>query len=434
MARVLTEAAVRRFRATGKRRAIRDGGARSLYLLIQPSGFKSWAMFFRRAGGRAVKLTLGPVDLSGRRPDAEPTIGAPLSLVAARRLAATVHHDRALGRDPHAIARSRRSATSFAAAAREFVEEHARPRTRRWRDTAALLGLGRDDLEPVAGGLAERWADRDVASITADDVHAVVEEARRVGVPGTTPRRSTPSDVRGRALARALSPMLGWLARARRISANPVRDVHPPPLPRPRDRALTDAEVAALWRATEARDPYGAAIRLLLLTGCRLNEVARLRWDEVADDGASINLPATRTKNHRAHVVPLSAPARALVAGRPRIAGCPYVFTTGGRAAIAAFSRRKRALDAAMPGVAPWRIHDLRRTCATGMARGGVPPHVVEACLNHVSGAKAGIAGVYNVYAYAEEKRAALAKWGDHVAEVVRVARRRRRSQTRVNA
>jgi integrase len=188
-----------------------------------------------------------------------------------------------------------------------------------------------------------------------------------------------------------------------------------PPAPAARDRVLTDAEVGQVWRACGASgEPFGSAVRLLLLTGCRLNEVAGMRTPELSDDGATWTIPGERTKNGRAHVVPLSPQAREVLAGVLRISDS-LVFTTNGRTPVSGWSKVKRRLDRAAE-IPSWRLHDLRRTAATGMAELGVPPHVVEAALNHVSGARAGVAGTYNRAAYAAEKRAALERWGAHVA------------------
>jgi integrase len=161
-------------------------------------------------------------------------------------------------------------------------------------------------------------------------------------------------------------------------------------------------------------------LKPLLLTGCRLNEVAAMTRGELSDDGATWTIPSSRTKNKRAHVVPLPPLARAIIAGvKPIASAASYVFTTNGRSAISGWSAIKKVLDAAMGATSPWRLHDLRRTAATGMADIGIPPHIVEAALNHVSGAKAGVAGTYNRAAYANEKRAALERWALHIERLV---------------
>ena len=173
---------------------------------------------------------------------------------------------------------------------------------------AALLGLRypKDGGAPTEsrGGLAQRWSDRDVRSIDGHDVFTVVDEARRVGVPGCAIRKEGISESRGRELHSALSSMLGWLHRNRIVGANPAAGVHRPQPGSPRDRVLTDAEIKKLWRACETiTPPFGAIFRLCLLTGCRLNEVAGMRREELSDDGAW-TIPSSRTKNKVTHVSP----------------------------------------------------------------------------------------------------------------------------------
>jgi integrase len=170
------------------------------------------------------------------------------------------------------------------------------------------------------------------------------------------------------------------------------------------------------WAASEsASKPFDAILKMLLLTGCRLNEVAGLRWTELSEDWDTWTIPGVRTKNHRPHVVPLPPLARALLGKVPRIEGSPFVFTTTGHSPVSGWSKTKARLDAVMEPDKPWRLHDLRRTAATGMADLGIHPHIVEASLNHVSGAKASVAGTYNRAAYTQEKKAALERWAAHI-------------------
>ena len=194
---------------------------------------------------------------------------------------------------------------------------------------------------------------------------------------------------------------------------------------------LTASEIRWLWSACDTvGEPFGRLVKLLLLTGARLNEVARMTRGELSADDATWALAGTRTKNKRPHVVPLAPLVRKLLTGTPQIVGqSGYVFTTTGEAPVSGFSKAKRQIDAAMlaaakkePGgqvsIPSWRLHDLRRTCATGMAELGIAPHIVEAALNHISGARAGVAGTYNRAAYAEEKRTAFERWAMHVLSV----------------
>jgi integrase len=183
-----------------------------------------------------------------------------------------------------------------------------------------------------------------------------------------------------------------------------------------RDRVLTDSELVAVWSAAEQMGwPYGHAIRLLILTAARREEIWQLRWDEIHGD--EIRLPGPRTKTgHKTgqmHIIPISSAALRLLQSVPRFASSDYVFGSS-KPAAGNWAYAKRRLDA-IAQIAPWRIHDLRRTTATGLERLGTPLQVTEAILGHVSGSKSGIVGIYQRHSFAAEKRAALEKWGEQV-------------------
>jgi integrase len=158
-------------------------------------------------------------------------------------------------------------------------------------------------------------------------------------------------------------------------------------------------------------------LQLLLVTGARLNEVAGMRRDELAAGGLW-TIPGSRAKNHRQHVVPLPPLAQAILAGVPAVESTDLVFTLSGRL-LTGFSRVKAALAAHMGAVPPWRIHDLRRTCATGMQALKVRTEVIERCLNHLCGSYRGVAGIYQRDALSDEVAAAFALWAAHVHQVV---------------
>jgi integrase len=207
----------------------------------------------------------------------------------------------------------------------------------------------------------------------------------------------------------ALSTMFNWAIReGYDLVANPVTGTNRPKGAAQRERVLTNEELAAVWR-TCRDDDFGRIVRLLMLTGQRRNEVGHMAWDELAGDVWTI--PASRTKNKRTHVIPLTPLALSLLGGLPTNAS-GRIFTIG------SWSRTKARLDAAL-GLPRWCLHDLRRTAATGMADLGVLPHVVEAVLNHLSGTRAGVAGIYNRARYSEEVRDALQRWSAHVAKIV---------------
>jgi hypothetical protein len=191
--KALTAAAVQKLSPGERRIEVPDGGCPGLRLIIQPGGHKSWALRFRRPDGRTGKLTLGPVDL-GNEMEGEPAIGAPLTLAAARRLAADIMRQRAFGRDVISDVMSakrrrktdheQRTTQGFAAAAHWFVTEYAKPQLRSWDTSARLLGFKPSTLEPMTNGLAQRWRDKLVIDVTADDVHDLVAEIRTKGTPG----------------------------------------------------------------------------------------------------------------------------------------------------------------------------------------------------------------------------------------------------------
>jgi integrase len=431
----LTALAVANYKPRATRRMVRDIEARSLFLVVHPTGTKSWQMRFRTTGGRIGKITLGPVDLSGRELKGDPQLNQPLTLAAARSLAASVHRQRALGRDPIADARAqaarRRHAAvegeknTFGVCAKDYVEKHASKKIRRWRELSRLLGLQPTDegLAVIAGGLAQRWGDRPATEIDGHDVHAVVSETRERGAPGLQRRADGQTETRAYAMHSCLSGMFRWLLRHRRVERNPCTDVHRPDMPANRERKLSDEEIVAFWRATdEVGGPCASVLQLLLLTGCRREEIARLRRDELSAN--QIALPPGRTKNHRAHVVSLSPLAQQIIAGVPRVVGCPFVFSNNGRTAVSGWSKIKARLDASMEKrgaapIPPWRIHDLRRTCASGMQKLGVRAEVIERCLNHLSGSFRGVAGIYQRDPMTDECAAALLRWSQHVAGLV---------------
>lgn len=228
----------------------------------------------------------------------------------------------------------------------------------------------------------------------------------------------------------ALSSLFSWLRRNRRVDGNPCAGVPRPAKAEERDRVLSNAEIIWFWKASDmVGEPFGALLKLLLVTGCRLREVAGMARSELNDDWTVWNLPSSRTKNKKPHTLLLPPLARELIASVKGKADSNLIFSTTGVTPVSGWSRMKRRLDKAMLAVArkekhdefiePWRLHDLRRTAATGMAEIGIAPHIVEAVLNHISGAKASVAGVYNRAAYATEKKAALETWGRHLMSLL---------------
>jgi integrase len=189
-----------------------------------------------------------------------------------------------------------------------------------------------------------------------------------------------------------------------------------------RERALSDAELRAIWPAL-GEGHFGCILTLLILTGARATEIGSLRWSEVNLDEAVIKLPPERVKNSREHVIPLSDTAATILAAQPRRAGRDLVFGIG-QGGFDGFSPAKRSLDARIAAargtpLPHWVIHDLRRSAATGMAELGIASEVIEAVLNHISGSRRGVAGIYNRSRLEAQKRRALDQWAQHLRDVI---------------
>ena len=452
--RALTDAVIKKCKPDKTRQRIRDGGVQSLFLIIEPSGVRSFEMRFRRPDGRPAKIRLGRYDPTKKEIKGAPVVGQPLTLAAARALAADILRRRRLGEDiigEHKAARhcqrtaiKGRDGSTFGAVVRDYMREYAQKETRNWRETGRLLGLHyavgattKDKPGERKDGLAARWGDKDVRAIDAHLIWQAVDEAKRFGIPGIAARNKGLSEARARALFVALSSLFKWLHKERRVITNPALGAYYPETAKVRDRVLSRDEIRWLWAATETVDaprvtgapkPFKPILRLLLLTGSRLNEVAGMTRCELHDDG-TWHLPGARTKNGKPHVVALSPLARDLIA-TIRDKGSDFVFTTNGQTPVSGWNRMKRRLDAIMLALAKkekgsratipaWRIHDLRRTAVTGMAELGIRPDVIELAINHVSGHRGGIAGVYNRSELWNERREALEQWSRHVQVLV---------------
>jgi integrase len=413
--KILTAAGIAKLKPASIRREISDAGTTGLRLVVQPSGYKSWMVRWKR-NGRQAKIFLGPLSLHDDV-ESTPKIGTPLTLRAARLLASQLNHERHSGVDVVAdrqrlkLELAARGQATFAQAAQDFAEQHVKRNTIHWDETLRILGL-EPDLSLIKRGLAERWRDRAISEITADEIFMMIEEAREKGTPGLEKRKKGPAESRARKMHRTLSKMFAWLQEKRRIAANPVEGLATPATPRARDRVLTSEEVIRFWRAADAEATFGPMLKVLLLTGQRLSEVTGIRKSEIA--GEIWTIPSSRTKNKLAHDVLLAPIVRDLL---PE-SGHDLYFTTTGTTPISGLSKVKNRIDAPM-GIPKWSLHDLRRTAATGMADLGVAPHIIEAVLNHISGHKAGVAGTYNRAKYSDEKKAALKRWAAHVEGLV---------------
>jgi integrase len=212
----------------------------------------------------------------------------------------------------------------------------------------------------------------------------------------------------------ALSAFFSWCVTEGLLETNPVTGTAKVNEGGSRDRILSGDELRQLWHAL-GDGRFADLVRLLLLTGQRRNEIGALAWSEVDLAKGMIVLGPERTKNKRKHELPLSRQACAILERRPRRNSSGFLFSDV--QGYKDWDSAKIRLDKRLH-IADWHIHDLRRTCATGMAELGTQPHIIEAVLNHASGHKAGVAGIYNRAKYSDEMRSALQKWADHLDQI----------------
>jgi integrase len=381
-----------------RRLELPDGALPGFYLVVQPSGAKSWAVRYR-VDGKPKKFTLGPYPR--------------LSLGDAREQGRTALRLASEGRDPAALrTTAEREADSiirlrFGAVVAEFIERYAKPRNRTWPETERLLTKA--DLAP--------WQERDLRSISRQEILFLLDRMVERGAP-----------IQANRLVAALRRFFGWAVERGLLDASPIASMKPPSAEAHRDRVLSDEELRAIWLAAdEIGYPFGRAVQLMILTGQRRSEVLEAEWREIDLERGLWSIPRERAKNGSGHVVPLAPVAIDLIRNLPRIgARQTFLFTTNGNTPFSGVSKSVERLSALANKnhysdleSAPWRLHDLRRTFATGCARLGVPLHVVEKCLNHTSGTFGGIVAVYQRHDFLEERRQALSVWSEHIARRV---------------
>ena len=231
-----------------------------------------------------------------------------------------------------------------------------------------------------------------------------------------------------------LKKMLAWAEDRGDIASSVMEKMAPPAKDGKRDRVLKGQELKAVWLASDKLgEPFGPFVKMLMLTGQRLREVAGMHWSEVDLDKAEWIIPAARSKNDRDHLCPISPQVVDMLKARfpDKKKRKGLIFTTTGKTPVSGFSKAKVALDRDIAAVLakrgegelkalnPWVFHDLRRSFSTGAQSMGFAMEVVEACLNHVSGKRGGLASIYQLYEYQAEKAAVFSAWGRHVAALI---------------
>lgn len=373
-------------------------------LRVTDKGAKSWVAMYRM-GNRKHRLTLG----------AYPKI----KLGAARDLARNAFRAVGEGLDPGAAKQAgRRAPDTVDSVVDEFIHRHLEAQKR----SPSYIKETRRIFEKH---VLLRWRGRDIKSITRRDVLDLLDTIADAGAPVMANRTLS-----------AVRKLFNWAISRDIIEASPVSRVGKPGAETKRERALSDGEIRRLWTALDTLAyPFGFFLKFALVTAQRKGEIASLRWSDIDGTLRTWELAAAGTKGDRAHAVPLSPLAWAILDDVPRIG--EFVFTTRGDRPLGGFSKAKQRLDrmlaeggANQPSGSgnavsqtpsePWTIHDLRRTAATGMGRLGVSRFIIGRVLNH---ADRSVTGIYDRHEYLNEKRQALEAWGNHLGNLVERAR-----------
>lgn len=368
-----------------------DGKLPGFGVRVSSNGLKVFYLTYRLAG-QSRRMILGRYpykSLAAARAEAHTAIG---------QITSGIDPQRVVSDEPVPAGRS----LTFARALDQFVQlycsQHNRPSTA--AETERVL---RSVFLPD-------WQNRDLLAISRQDILGILDAIVARGAPSTAIHAYA-----------AIRKFFTWCVERDLVEISPCLHLKPPAKKHSRERVLIDDEIVKLWKASrEIGYPFGAIFQLLLLTGQRRGEVVGMRWTEIDLKQGVWTIPGARTKNGKAHSVPLTPRVRAILKALPCFESA-FVFPARGKPEqpYSGYSKGKRELDA-LADLHEWTLHDLRRTAATGMAELGVPPHVVEKILNHSTGTFAGVAGVYNRFEYRSEMRSALRLWAAHIKKIIK--------------
>lgn len=393
----------------GKRAHLWDDTLKGFGVMVTPNGVRSYVVQYRMGGRESTTKTM----TLGHH-------GSPLTADIARSAAADALEKVRCGVDPKAereLVRKRESQAdllhrelAFSAYSEQFLVRHADGRLKTAKDIRSVF---RRDLIPFFG-------EQSLALIVRSDVTRCLDHvSKRSGSAANKAHKW-------------LHKMFNSAVDRGDITASPMLRMSKPHVERQRERFLSDQEIAAFWIACDTIGyPFGPMTQLLLLTGQRLREVAKMRWSEIDLPAAEWALPGTRTKNNVTNICPLNTLAVDLLSriARDHREESPFIFTTNQLTPVSGFSKAKLSIDAHMAKElgsesyfeAPelgWVMHDLRRTLATGCQALGIPIDHTEALINH-TGKQSGLVGIYQVHTYKAEKAAAMKKWGDRVGQII---------------
>lgn len=364
-----------------------DIGSPGFGVKVTPTGRKVFIVLYRTAGAssRLRKYTIGPY---GR-----------VTLHQARVVAQKIHTARLAGQDP-AAEKSEAKRRMVLDRVEDVLEAFITQRVSGNRSAREVSRMLRREI-------GSAWGSRSIHEISKRDVIDVVSAVEQRGAP-----------IAANKTLKAVKTFFRWCVGRALLNQSPADGIPLPAKEVPRDRVLSDEELACvIGAARQIGGVYGAIVEFLTLTGQRREEVARATWDEFDLEQRLWTLPTRRTKNGKLHIVHLTHESIAVLERMPRRG--EFVFSDSGGKFFQSFSRAKRELDK-LSSLKGWCLHDLRRTCVSGMARLGVAPHVADKILNHQGGTISGVVAVYQRHDFFVERKNALEQWSDHVFRIAR--------------
>ena len=385
----------------------------SFGLRVTANGVKSWIIMYRIEDSKRP----GKVKQQYRKVGSYPS----LSLAQAREVARGALKMAGQGIDPIKAKESEKRKVASIKTVREavktFIKRHAKQKNRSWREVERVFDVY----------VIPKMGDKPLPVITPGDIHDLLDPLMDAGHPYMANR-----------LFAHTRKFFNWCAERHWISETPMKNISRPADEEARDRILENDEIKSIWISCDTLGwPFGPYFKLLMLTGQRRNEVASMKWENLNFKDKLWTLPKEATKAKRQHEVPLSPMAIEILEAAPRDG--KYVFSTTGKTPISGFSRAKKRCDKKIATnqlkaagkkkwtdkelkqnlILAWRIHDLRRTVASGMAEISIAPHVIEKVLNHSTGQISGVAAVYNRHTYLREKTDALNAWARALDAIV---------------
>ena len=369
----------------GKRLDIWDTRIPGFGVRISPAGTKTFVLMYR-IHNRKRRVSIG------RYPE--------IGLADARRIALEMRAQIARQEDPQTKGNSNTTSFHFNKAVESFVAIHC---VRHNRENTRL-----ETERLLKRNFVTKWHNSDIRKITRADVLIILDDIINEGKPSAA----------NHALA-AIRKFFNWCVERGLIEQSPCVAIRRPAKQVSRDRVLGNDELSKIWHGgAQLGYPFGRIVQLLILTGQRRGEVSGMRWQDIDFENQIWSIPAEMNKSNRPHTVPLTEMTIEILNEIPRLSD-QFVFPARGLSSttFSGFSKSKRQLDQLMT-IDDWRLHDLRRTLATNLARLSVPPHVVERILNHSTGILGGVAGIYNRFEYLDEMRLALNQWATDLERI----------------